>query len=76
MNGQRSPIEAWSGLPTVDQRASLGFAPMQNGVREFSLAMPGTIPTQLAGTSLVFQAIVLDANIWLGEWTNAQAVHF
>jgi len=64
------------GSGTPGQPLSLGFAPMQNGVREFSLAMPGTIPTQLAGTSLVFQAIVLDANIWLGEWTNAQAVHF
>jgi hypothetical protein len=26
MNGQRAPIEAWSGLPSVDQRKSLGYA--------------------------------------------------
>ena len=26
VNGQRAPIEAWSGLPSVDQRKSLGYA--------------------------------------------------
>jgi hypothetical protein len=26
MNGQRGPIEGWSGLPTVDQLKSLGYA--------------------------------------------------
>jgi hypothetical protein len=26
INGQRSPIESWSGLPSVDQRKSLEFA--------------------------------------------------
>jgi hypothetical protein len=26
MNGQRGPIEGWSGLPSVDQRKSLGYA--------------------------------------------------
>ena len=26
VNGQRAPIEGWSGLPSVDQRKSLGYA--------------------------------------------------
>ena len=26
VNGQRGPIEAWSGLPTIDQQKALGFA--------------------------------------------------
>jgi photosystem II stability/assembly factor-like uncharacterized protein len=26
VNGQRAPIEGWSGMPTLDQRKSLGFA--------------------------------------------------
>ena len=26
MNGQRAPIEGWSGLPSVDQQHSLGYA--------------------------------------------------
>jgi hypothetical protein len=25
VNGQRAPIESWSGLPSVDQRKSLGY---------------------------------------------------
>lgn len=54
----------------------LGVTQLQNGVRERPLALPGTIPTALVGTHLAFQAIVFDANINLGEWTNAQAVHF
>jgi hypothetical protein len=26
VNGQRAPIEGWSGLPTADQQRALGFA--------------------------------------------------
>lgn len=54
----------------------LGLAPLQNGAHEFPLAMPGTIPAVLVGADLVFQAVVFDANLTLGEWTDAQAVHF
>jgi hypothetical protein len=25
LNGQRAPIEGWSGLPTIDQQRALGF---------------------------------------------------
>lgn len=54
----------------------LGLAPLQNGAHEFTMAMPGTIPVGLVGQYLVFQAVVFDANLTLGEWTDAQAVHF
>jgi hypothetical protein len=54
----------------------LGILQLQNGVRERPLALPGTIPTALVGTHLAFQSIVFDPNTGIGEWTNAQAVHF
>ncbi|MFO1076898.1 MAG: hypothetical protein U1E73_04130 [Planctomycetota bacterium] len=55
---------------------ALGLAILQNGVREFTIAPPGTIPPALVGTHLAFQAIVFDANTNIAEWTDAQAVHF
>jgi len=60
----------------IDPPIPLGIALLQNGVRERSLALPGTIPPALVGTHLAFQAIVFDAVGGIGEWTNAQAVHF
>ncbi len=64
------------GDDSLDPALPLGIGMLQNGVRERSLALPGTIPPALLGTHLAFQAIVFDANINLAEWTNAQAVHF
>lgn len=54
----------------------LGIASLQNGVHERPLALPGQIPAALVGTELAFQAVVWDGNLPVGEWTNAQAVHF
>ncbi len=55
---------------------TVGFAVQQNGVSESTIAQPGTIPTALVGTDIVFQAILWDTNTNVAEWTNAQAVHF
>lgn len=54
----------------------LGVSALQSGAHEFNIAMPGSIPVALVGTEIAFQAVVFDANLTLGEWTNAQAVHF
>ncbi|GAB4140895.1 MAG: hypothetical protein Fur0037_07570 [Planctomycetota bacterium] len=54
---------------------SIATRQLQNGVMEVPIAMPGTIPTSLIGADLVFQAVVFDPNTYIGEWTNAQAVH-
>jgi hypothetical protein len=84
--GFQTPYFEWSLMGTLIGYAHvvtpaggtipLGVTTLQNGVREASIALPGTIPTALVGTHLMFQAIVWDTNITLGEWTNAQAVHF
>jgi hypothetical protein len=53
----------------------LAAAGLQNGAREFTIAMPNTIPPALVGTDIAFQGLVWDINIDLAEWTNAQEVH-
>lgn len=60
---------------TVDPIA-LDVTTLQNGEYEYTVALPNTVPTFMVGESLVFQAIVWDANIGLANWTNAQATHF
>lgn len=55
---------------------TIAVSVLQNGVFDRVLALPGTVPTALAGSDLAFQAIVWDPNPNLAEWTNAQAVHF
>ena len=49
---------------------------LQNGVRELTVAMPGTIPPALVGTTLAFQGFVWDINTDVADWSNAQAVRF
>ncbi len=53
----------------------LGVGVLANGVHEWSIALPGTVPVALVGMEVVFQGVVWDTNINLAEWTNAQAVH-
>ncbi|MCA8974559.1 MAG: hypothetical protein KDC98_07540 [Planctomycetes bacterium] len=53
----------------------LGLATMQNGVREFPLALPGTIPAAFVGLDLALQAIQLELNLNVADYTNGQAVH-
>ena len=55
---------------------SLDVAMLQNGVHEYTVALPGTIPTALVGQYLAFQAVVFDGNTGVAQWTNAQAAHF
>lgn len=85
--GFQAPYFAWGYYPTLigishigDELGipaiTLGIGHLQNGVLELPLATPGTIPASLVGADLAFQAVVFDANINLGEWTNAQMVHF
>ncbi len=46
VNGQRGPIEAWSGLPTQDQRSALGYAidDAQKAIAELNRLISGDIP--------------------------------
>ncbi len=46
VNGQRAPIEAWSGLPSVDQRKSLGYAieDAEKAVAELNKLVSADIP--------------------------------
>jgi uncharacterized membrane protein YgcG len=46
VNGQRGPIESWSGLPTVDQQKALGYAveDAQKAVAELNRLVSTDIP--------------------------------
>jgi hypothetical protein len=46
VNGQRAPIEGWSGVPTLDQQKSLGFAveDAQKAVAELNTLVGTEIP--------------------------------
>ena len=66
----------WCHIGTPQTVITLGAYMLQNGVREITIAMPGTIPTALVGTNLAFQGVVMDPNTGIGEWTNAEATHF
>lgn len=74
--GQNPTLIGWSHLGDPSMAISLGFAQLQNGVRERPIAAPGTIPPALLGTTLAFQAVVWDLNTMVGDWTDAQATHF
>lgn len=55
----------------------LGTSYLQNGVRELTIAAPGTISPTLVGVDFVFQGVVVDFNAGFAPaWTTAQAVHF
>ncbi|MCR9244959.1 MAG: hypothetical protein NXI31_07995 [bacterium] len=58
------------------QPISLDISALNNGEYDYSVALPGTVPTWMIGQSLVFQGIVWDTGITLAEWTNAQVVLF
>jgi hypothetical protein len=47
VNGQRAPIEAWSGLPSVDQRKALGYAieDAEKAVADLNKLVTTDIPT-------------------------------
>lgn len=53
----------------------LGTTWLVNGVRELTIAAPGTISPALVGTDYVFQGVVWDLNTNFAAWTTAQAVH-
>lgn len=63
------------GAPGPNIR-TVGLFQLQNGVREVTLRAPGSIPPALVGSTIVFQGVVLDPVLWLGNWTNAQAARF
>ncbi|MCR9247811.1 MAG: hypothetical protein NXI31_22515 [bacterium] len=52
---------------------TLGFAPMAGGAVEFAVFAPGSIAPGFAGTTLRFQAVVLDPATGGAQFTNAQA---
>ncbi|MBM4063574.1 MAG: hypothetical protein FJ265_21115 [Planctomycetes bacterium] len=55
---------------------SLLVSTLQVGVRELTVATPGSIPPAIVGTTLAFQGLVWDPNTALANWSNAQGVRF
>ncbi|MBL8754425.1 MAG: hypothetical protein JNK15_14070 [Planctomycetes bacterium] len=61
--------------PSANQANPLAAGVLVNGVKEFTLALPNTLPASMVGTDFAFQAIVWDVNNGIAEWTNAQETH-
>jgi photosystem II stability/assembly factor-like uncharacterized protein len=53
VNGERAPIEGWSGLPTVDQQKSLGYAveDAQKALAELDKLVDTDIPAAYRGAA-------------------------
>jgi hypothetical protein len=60
----------------INSALILGFSPLQGGAATLPIASPGTIPPSLVGTSVMFQAVVLDPVSGNFAFTNAQAALF
>lgn len=72
----QGPLIGYGHIGDGSNTIVIGFTQLQNGASEVTIAPPGTIPTALLGTDLVFQSIVWDINNNNGNWTNAQVAHF
>jgi hypothetical protein len=61
--------------PSPNQATPLAGGVLTNGVKEFTLALPNTLPPSMIGNDFAFQAIVWDTSNGIAEWTNAQETH-